>query len=199
MDFKDDYIQKFEEILQSSTGVNSVFKMAMDNLKDEFKHLNISDEARAKLSAQLLAEVSIAFTTRAMEAALDVSKSALTLQKEIEALELKNQMLKDKLPLEKEHLQEQIRLTKAQTDKILAETQLAKEQHQAVKEQVIDNRIIKATAIAGEFMQNISAGQLSPTAEMYEFFFDLVREILKRDNVALKKISNYTIPKTPKS
>ena len=179
INYKENFVENFEAILASSTGERSIYQKALAHIKTEFDNFQITDDARAKFITSLMAEMTIAFTTKAMEAASDVATKALTLEKELEALELKNQGLRDRLELDKQNLQMQIELTKAQTEKTKAEAKLAQEQQAAVNEQVKDNRIIKAGMMTGDFMQNVSNGQLSVPSDMYEFFFNIVYEIAK--------------------
>ena len=196
INYKENFVENFEVILASSTGERSIYQKALAHIKTEFDNFQITDDARAKFITSLMAEMTIAFTTKAMEAASDVATKALTLEKELEALELKNQGLRDRLELDKQNLQMQIELTKAQTEKTKAEAKLAEEQQVAVNEQVKDNRIIKAGMMTGDFMQNISNGQLSVPSDMYEFFFNIVYEIVKKGGVDIKKVANFNLPKT---
>lgn len=196
INYKENFVENFEVILASSTGERSIYQKALAHIKTEFDNFQITDDARAKFITSLMAEITIAFTTKAMEAASDVATKALTLEKELEALELKNQGLRDRLDLDKQNLQMQIELTKAQTEKTKAEAKLAQEQQAAVNEQVKDNRIIKAGMMTGDFMQNISNGQLSVPSDMYEFFFNIVYEIVKKGGVDIKKVANFNLPKT---
>lgn len=196
INYKENFIENFEAILASSTGERSIYQKALAHIKTEFDNFQITDDARAKFITSLMAEMTIAFTTKAMEAASDVATKALTLEKELEALELKNQGLKDRLELDKQNLQMQIELTKAQTEKTKADTKLAQEQQVAVNEQVKDNRIIKAGMMTGDFMQNVSNGQLSVPSDMFEFFFNIVYEIVKKGGVDIKKVANFNLPKT---
>ena len=196
VNYKEKFVENFETILGSSTGERSIYKKALEHIKTEFDNFQITDEARAKFITSLMAEITIAFTTRAMDAASDVATKALTLEKELEALELKNQGLRDRLTLDKQNLQMQIDLTQAQIEKTKAETELAKEQHAAVKEQVKDNRIIKAGMMTGDFVQNVSNGQLTVPSDMYKFFFEIVYEIAKKGGVELTKPGSYNLPKT---
>ena len=196
INYKENFVENFEAILASSTGERSIYQKALVHIKTEFDNFQITDDARAKFITSLMAEMTIAFTTKAMEAASDVATKALTLEKELEALELKNQGLRDRLELDKQNLQMQIELTKAQTEKTKAETKLAEEQQAAVKEQVKDNRIIKAGMMTGDFMQNVSNGQLSVPSDMYEFFFNIVYEIIKKGGIDIKKVANFNLPKT---
>ena len=166
INYKENFVENFEAILASSTGERSIYQKALAHIKTEFDNFQITDDARAKFITSLMAEMTIAFTTKAMEAASDVATKALTLEKELEALELKNQGLRDRLELDKQNLQMQIELTKAQTEKTKAEAKLAQEQQAAVNEQVKDNRIIKAGMMTGDFMQNVSNGQLSVPSDM---------------------------------
>ena len=196
INYKENFVENFEAILASSTGERSIYQKALAHIKTEFDNFQITDDARAKFITSLMAEITIAFTTKAMEAASDVATKALTLEKELEALELKNQGLRDRLELDKQNLQMQIELTKAQTEKTKAEAKLAQEQQAAVNEQVKDNRIIKAGMMTGDFMQNVSNGQLSVPSDMYEFFFNIVYEIAKKGGVDIKKVANFNLPKT---
>ena len=196
INYKENFVENFEAILASSTGERSIYQKALAHIKTEFDNFQITDDARAKFITSLMAEMTIAFTTKAMEAASDVATKALTLEKELEALELKNQGLRDRLELDKQNLQMQIELTKAQTEKTKAETKLAQEQQVAIKEQINDNRIIKAGMMTGDFMQNISNGQLSVPSDMFEFFFNIVYEIVKKGGVDIKKVANFNLPKT---
>ena len=196
INYKENFVENFEAILASSTGERSIYQKALAHIKTEFDNFQITDDARAKFITSLMAEMTIAFTTKAMEAASDVSTKALTLEKELEALELKNQGLRDRLELDKQNLQMQIELTKAQTEKTKDEAKLAEEQQAAVKEQVKDNRIIKAGMMTGDFMQNVSNGQLSVPSDMFEFFFNIVYEIVKKGGVDIKKVANFNLPKT---
>ena len=196
INYKENFVENFEAILASSTGERSIYQKALAHIKTEFDNFQITDDARAKFITSLMAEMTIAFTTKAMEAASDVATKALTLEKELEALELKNQGLRDRLELDKQNLQMQIELTKAQTEKTKAEAKLAQEQQAAVNEQVKDNRIIKAGMMTGDFMQNISNGQLSVPSDMFEFFFNIVYEIVKKGGVDIKKVANFNLPKT---
>ena len=196
INYKDNFVENFEAILASSTGERSIYQKSLTHIKTEFDNFQITDEARAKFITSLMAEITIAFTTKAMEAASDVATKALTLEKELEALELKNQGLRDRLELDKQNLQMQIELTKAQTEKTKAEAKLAQEQQAAVNEQVKDNRIIKAGMMTGDFMQNVSNGQLSVPSDMFEFFFNIVYEIVKKGGVDIKKVANFNLPKT---
>ena len=196
INYKENFVENFEAILASSTGERSIYQKALAHIKTEFDNFQITDDARAKFITSLMAEMTIAFTTKAMEAASDVATKALTLEKELEALELKNQGLRDRLELDKQNLQMQIELTKAQTEKTKAEAKLAQEQQAAVNEQVRDNRIIKAGMMTGDFMQNVSNGQLSVPSDMYEFFFNIVYEIAKKGGVDIKKVANFNLPKT---
>nr|DAP42953.1 MAG TPA: hypothetical protein [Caudoviricetes sp.] len=196
INYKENFVENFEAILASSTGERSIYQKALAHIKTEFDNFQITDDARAKFITSLMAEMTIAFTTKAMEAASDVATKALTLEKELEALELKNQGLRDRLELDKQNLQMQIELTKAQTEKTKAEAKLAQEQQAAVNEQVKDNRIIKAGMMTGDFMQNVSNGQLSVPSDMYEFFFNIVYEIAKKGGIDIKKIANFNLPKT---
>lgn len=196
INYKENFVENFEAILASSTGERSIYQKALAHIKTEFDNFQITDDARAKFITSLMAEMTIAFTTKAMEAASDVATKALTLEKELEALELKNQGLRDRLELDKQNLQMQIELTKAQTEKTKAETKLAQEQQAAVNEQVKDNRIIKAGMMTGDFMQNVSNGQLSVPSDMYEFFFNILYEIVKKGGIDIKKVANFNLPKT---
>ena len=196
INYKENFVENFEVILASSTGERSIYQKALAHIKTEFDNFQITDDARAKFITSLMAEITIAFTTKAMEAASDVATKALTLEKELEALELKNQGLRDRLELDKQNLQMQIELTKAQTEKTKAEAKLAQEQQAAVNEQVKDNRIIKAGMMTGDFMQNVSNGQLSVPSDMYEFFFNIVYEIAKKGGADIKKVANFNLPKT---
>ena len=196
INYKENFVENFEAILASSTGERSIYQKALAHIKTEFDNFQITDDARAKFITSLMAEMTIAFTTKAMEAASDVATKALTLEKELEALELKNQGLRDRLELDKQNLQMQIELTKAQTEKTKAEAKLAQEQQAAVNEQVKDNRIIKAGMMTGDFMQNVSNGQLSVPSDMYEFFFNIVYEIAKKGGADIKKVANFNLPKT---
>ncbi len=196
VNYKENFVENFEAILGSSTGERSIYNKALEHIKREFDNFQITDEARAKFITSLMAEITIAFTTRAMDAASDVATKALTLEKELEALDLKNKGLRDRLELDKQNLQMQIDLTQAQIEKTKAETELAKEQYAAVKEQVKDNRIIKAGMMTGDFVQNVSNGQLAVPSDMYKFFFEIVYEIAKKGGVELTKPGSYNLPKT---
>lgn len=195
INYKDNFVENFEAILGSSTGERSIFQKTLAHIKTEFDNFQITDEARAKFITSLMAEMTIAFTTKAMDAAGDVATKALTLEKELEALELKNQGLRDRLELDKQNLQMQIELTKAQTEKTKAETKLAEEQQVAIKEQINDNRIIKAGMMTGDFMQNVSNGQLSVPSDMFEYLFNIIDEIIKRAGINIKKVKNFNLPK----
>ena len=190
INYKENFVENFEAILASSTGERSIYQKALAHIKTEFDNFQITDDARAKFITSLMAEMTIAFTTKAMEAASDVATKALTLEKELEALELKNQGLRDRLELDKQNLQMQIELTKAQTEKTKAEAKLAQEQQAAVNEQVKDNRIIKAGMMTGDFMQNVSNGQLSVPSDMFEYLFNIIDEIIKRAGINIKKVKN---------
>lgn len=195
INYKDNFVENFEAILASSTGERSIYQKALAHIKTEFDNFQITDEARAKFITSLMAEMTIAFTTKAMDAAGDVATKALTLEKELEALELKNQGLRDRLELDKQNLQMQIELTKAQTEKTKAETKLAEEQQVAIKEQINDNRIIKAGMMTGDFMQNVSNGNLSVPSDMFEYLFNIIDEIIKRAGINIKKVKNFNLPK----
>ena len=195
INYKDNFVENFEAILGSSTGERSIFQKTLAHIKTEFDNFQITDDARAKFITSLMAEMTIAFTTKAMDAAGDVATKALTLEKELEALELKNQGLRDRLELDKQNLQMQIELTKAQTEKTKAETKLAQEQQIAIKEQINDNRIIKAGMMTGDFMQNVSNGQLSVPSDMFEYLFNIIDEIIKRAGINIKKVKNFNLPK----
>ena len=195
INYKDNFVENFEAILASSTGERSIYQKALAHIKTEFDNFQITDDARAKFITSLMAEMTIAFTTKAMEAASDVATKALTLEKELEALELKNQGLRDRLELDKQNLQMQIELTKAQTEKTKAETKLAEEQQVAIKEQINDNRIIKAGMMTGDFMQNVSNGNLSVPSDMFEYLFNIIDEIIKRAGINIKKVKNFNLPK----
>nr|DAS16541.1 MAG TPA: hypothetical protein [Caudoviricetes sp.] len=195
INYKDNFVENFEAILASSTGERSIYQKALAHIKSEFDNFQITDDARAKFITSLMAEMTIAFTTKAMEAASDVATKALTLEKELEALELKNQGLRDRLELDKQNLQMQIELTKAQTEKTKAETKLAEEQQVAIKEQINDNRIIKAGMMTGDFMQNVSNGNLSVPSDMFEYLFNIIDEIIKRAGINIKKVKNFNLPK----
>jgi len=195
INYKDNFVENFEAILASSTGERSIYQKALAHIKSEFDNFQITDEARAKFITSLMAEMTIAFTTKAMDAAGDVATKALTLEKELEALELKNQGLRDRLELDKQNLQMQIELTRAQTEKTKAETKLAEEQQVAIKEQINDNRIIKAGMMTGDFMQNVSNGNLSVPSDMFEYLFNIIDEIIKRAGINIKKVKNFNLPK----
>ncbi|WP_148820033.1 hypothetical protein [Campylobacter concisus] len=195
INYKDNFVENFEAILASSTGERSIYQKALAHIKSEFDNFQITDDARAKFMTSLMAEMTIAFTTKAMDAAGDVATKALTLEKELEALELKNQGLRDRLELDKQNLQMQIELTKAQTEKTKAETKLAEEQQVAIKEQINDNRIIKAGMMTGDFMQNVSNGNLSVPSDMFEYLFNIIDEIIKRAGINIKKVKNFNLPK----
>ena len=195
INYKDNFVENFEAILASSTGERSIYQKALVHIKSEFDNFQITDDARAKFITSLMAEMTIAFTTKAMDAAGDVATKALTLEKELEALELKNQGLRDRLELDKQNLQMQIELTKAQTEKTKAETKLAEEQQVAIKEQINDNRIIKAGMMTGDFMQNVSNGNLSVPSDMFEYLFNIIDEIIKRAGINIKKVKNFNLPK----
>lgn len=195
INYKDNFVENFEAILGSSTGERSIFQKTLAHIKMEFDNFQITDEARAKFITSLMAEMTIAFTTKAMDAAGDVATKALTLEKELEALELKNQGLRDRLELDKQNLQMQIELTRAQTEKTKAETKLAEEQQVAIKEQINDNRIIKAGMMTGDFMQNVSNGNLSVPSDMFEYLFNIIDEIIKRAGINIKKVKNFNLPK----
>lgn len=195
INYKDNFVENFEAILASSTGERSIYQKALAHIKNEFDNFQITDDARAKFITSLMAEMTIAFTTKAMDAAGDVATKALTLEKELEALELKNQGLRDRLELDKQNLQMQIELTKAQTEKTKAETKLAEEQQLAIKEQINDNRIIKAGMMTGDFMQNVSNGNLSVPSDMFEYLFNIIDEIIKRAGINIKKVKNFNLPK----
>lgn len=195
INYKDNFVENFEAILASSTGERSIYQKALAHIKSEFDNFQITDDARAKFITSLMAEMTIAFTTKAMDAAGDVATKALTLEKELEALELKNQGLRDRLELDKQNLQMQIELTKAQTEKTKAEAKLAQEQQVAIKEQINDNRIIKAGMMTGDFMQNVSNGNLSVPSDMFEYLFNIIDEIIKRAGINIKKVKNFNLPK----
>ncbi|OUT17908.1 hypothetical protein [Campylobacter concisus] len=195
INYKDNFVENFEAILASSTGERSIYQKALAHIKSEFDNFQITDDARAKFITSLMAEMTIAFTTKAMDAAGDVATKALTLEKELEALELKNQGLRDRLELDKQNLQMQIELTRAQTEKTKAETKLAQEQQVAIKEQINDNRIIKAGMMTGDFMQNVSNGNLSVPSDMFEYLFNIIDEIIKRAGINIKKVKNFNLPK----
>lgn len=195
INYKDNFVENFEAILASSTGERSIYQKALAHIKSEFDNFQITDDARAKFMTSLMAEMTIAFTTKAMDAAGDVATKALTLEKELEALELKNQGLRDRLELDKQNLQMQIELTRAQTEKTKAETKLAEEQQVAIKEQINDNRIIKAGMMTGDFMQNVSNGNLSVPSDMFEYLFNIIDEIIKRAGINIKKVKNFNLPK----
>ena len=59
-----------------------------------------------------------------------------------------------------------------------------------------DNRIIKAGMMTGDFVQNVSNGQLAVPSDMYKFFFEIVYEIAKKGGVELTKPGSYNLPKT---
>lgn len=195
INYKDNFVENFEAILASSTGERSIYQKALAHIKSEFDNFQITDDARAKFITSLMAEMTIAFTTKAMDAAGDVATKALTLEKELEALKLKNQGLRDRLELDKQNLQMQIELTRAQTEKTKAETKLAEEQQVAIKEQINDNRIIKAGMMTGDFMQNVSNGNLSVPSDMFEYLFNIIDEIIKRAGINIKKVKNFNLPK----
>ena len=103
--------------------------------------------------------------------------------------------MKEKHPLEMDQLRAQNDLTTAQIEKIKAEQKLAEEQQKAIERQVKDNRVIKATSILGDFLQNLAQRDLIPPASMNEHFFNLLAAITKGDGIAAKAIADYEIKK----
>ena len=90
INYKDNFVENFEAILASSTGERSIYQKALAHIKSEFDNFQITDDARAKFITSLMAEMTIAFTTKAMDAAGDVATKALTLEKELEAAKLES-------------------------------------------------------------------------------------------------------------
>ena len=50
--------------------------------------------------------------------------------------------------------------------------------------------------MTGDFVQNVSNGQLAVPSDMYKFFFEIVYEIAKKGGVELTKPGSYNLPKT---
>ena len=202
--YDEKYIENFKKILVAATCVDSPFVKTTQYIDEQFDNYNIDDEVRARTISGLLADLSINFTQNAMQNAMELAQKELTfdqelrnqgLEKELEALELKNKYMKEKHPLEMDQLRAQNDLTAAQIEKIKAEQKLAEEQHKAIERQVKDNRIIKATSILGDFLQNLAQRDLIPPASMNEHFFNLLAAITKGDDITAKAIADYEIKK----
>lgn len=207
--FKKSYLDNFKEILRVATSPESPFEKTTQYINEQFDKYNIGDDARARTISGLLADLSINFTQNAMQNALELAQKEMTfeqelralqlrnqgLEKELDALELKNKYMKEKHPLEIKQLEAQNDLTAAQIEKIKAEQRLAEEQHKAIERQVKDNRIIKATSILGDFLQNLAQRDLIPPASMNEHFFNLLAAITKGDGITTKPITDYEIKK----
>lgn len=207
--YDEKYIENFKKILAAATCVDSPFVKTTQYIDEQFDSYNIDDEVRARTISGLLADLSINFTQNAMQNAMELAQKELTfdqelralelrnqgLEKELEALELKNKYAKEKHPLEMAQLRAQNDLTTAQIEKIKAEQKLAEEQQKAIERQVKDNRVIKATSILGDFLQNLAQRDLIPPASMNEHFFNLLAAITKGDGIAAKAIADYEIKK----
>ena len=200
--YDEKYIENFKKILAAATCVDSPFVKTTQYIDEQFDSYNIDDEVRARTISGLLADLSINFTQNAMQNAMELAQKELTFDQELRALELRNQALelknkyaKEKHPLEMAQLRAQNDLTTAQIEKIKAEQKLAEEQQKAIERQVKDNRVIKATSILGDFLQNLAQRDLIPPASMNEHFFNLLAAITKGDGIAAKAIADYEIKK----
>ena len=180
--YDEKYIENFKKILAAATCVDSPFVKTTQYIDEQFDSYNINDEVRARTISGLLADLSINFTQNAMQNAMELAQKELTFDQELRALEM-------------DQLRAQNDLTTAQIEKIKAEQKLAEEQQKAIERQVKDNRIIKATSILGDFLQNLAQRDLIPPASMNEHFFNLLAAITKGDGIAAKAIADYEIKK----
>ena len=193
VDFKESYIANFKSILQASTEVNSPFEKAINYLNEQYDKYNLNDETRAKNISNIMSAMAINFTTAAMQTSMDLAGRDLLFDKELEAAELRNQSMREKLPLEIESLKQQNALIKAQIEKTKADQELAKSQQAAIDRQVKDNRIIKSMSVLGEFLQNTLQGGLTVPASMNQYLFQMIGGLVKDDGLDLSAIKEFDI------
>lgn len=171
LDFKEKYKECTKELLALSVGENTPYKAALDFFEEKFLEYKIPEEKRIQFYATMLPNITMAFTTSAMQIGLELAYKHMTFDTELDGLkkqnkaldenikgieaqtkntQIRNAELEEQRPFKLIAAQKQNDLLDAQIQKLKDETALAKSQQQAIDRQVIDNRLIKASATLKE-------------------------------------------------
>jgi len=159
VDFTTEYTTAFQTILTETTEDATPYAKTIEFLTAQFDNYNISDEYKAQLQAQLMSNLTVSFTQSAMSTALQLADKGLKIDDEILAKQKQNTIL-DK-----------------QASKLDADTSLVEAQEDAVTQQVIDNRKIKALEQVGGTFEGAMMGGMLVTAEMWQFFFSFASSL----------------------
>lgn len=202
IEFDIKYDESVKQLLKLSVGEFTPYKTMLELLEEKSREFKISDEKKFQMFAGLLSNITIAFTTTAMQLGVELTHKKLvfdteldTLKEQQRGLKLKNDELDEQRPHKLAGLIKQNELVDAQIQKLKDETALAKSQKDAIDRQVSDNRVIKATATLGDFISSNQNGGLNVPTEMTQMFFDMIHALVKDDIGSLAKPTNYTMTK----
>ena len=162
-DYIDIYSDSFGKILELTIADGTPFKETLAFLDEKFDSYTITDEYKAQLQAQMMSNMTVAFTQSAMNTALQLSTKEIMIDEEYDG-KVKQNLILDK-----------------QAGKLDADTLLVDAQNQAIQQQVIDNRYIKASDTLAEYFGTIGAGGLKVDATMNTSLFNIIAELLKGD------------------
>jgi len=159
VEFKPKYDANFSSILALTIADGTPYKATVDFLTAQFDNYNISDEYKAQLQAQMMSNMTVGFTTSAMQTAISLT------DKEVMADANYDNTIKQGDILDK------------QATKLTADTSLVGAQEAAITQQVVDNRKIKVFAGLLDSYGTNGAGGLSVSTDMWKYVFDLAANL----------------------
>lgn len=163
VDFRNSYDTNFASILALTISDNTPYQATLDFLSTKLDDLTIRDDQKAQITAQMLSQMTIAFTQAAMQTAISLT------DKDIMSETTLDNTKKQGIILDK------------QATKLDADTELVAAQQVAIQQQVIDNRFIKAGSILGDYFGTVGAGGLKVDSTMNTALFNIMAELLEGD------------------
>jgi hypothetical protein len=180
MDFTSEYIAFYKEIL-AQTQSTSIYNDAMDYIDEQFSNYAISDNQKAELTINFMANITNATITTAMQMALTGVNTKLKVEKEIENIELQNQKLTSEINVNNTNntlLEAQKESQYSQTALIDAEKEYKTTQEYMLEVTNDDNKLIKALDATGDMIGTIGAGGLQIPQELIENYFTMINTLL---------------------
>jgi len=159
VEFTTKYNTNFANILSLTIADGTPYKATIDFLSGQFDNYNISDEYKAQLQAQMMSNMTIGFTTNAMQTAITLT------DKEVNA------------DVDYDNKTKQGTILEKQAAKLDADTDLVKAQKDAISQQVIDNRKIKVFDGLLDSYGTNGAGGLTVSTDMWKYVFDLAADL----------------------
>ncbi|QCD44130.1 hypothetical protein [Campylobacter mucosalis] len=214
--FNESYQNRVKELLRISVDENTPFQETIKYLEDKFTEYLIPNDYRIKILSNILPQMTLQFTTIAMQVAMELTekdlsfnitlenlkKQGLAMDANIEGIreqtrgqQIKNDEIDEQRADKLANLKKQGQLLDAQIKKLGTEDKLALAQQKAIDEQVKDNRLIKSIGVVGGFISDNQAGGMIVPTDMTKYFFNLTHRLISKDVTGVVEPTNMTMTK----